>query len=167
MRTSVVVQVSLLSYLGFGCGGAAKPAETTEAPETPPADAQQQASTEPGAPEIPWANKTSDQKMEYMGLYVLPEMKKLFQGHDATAFSTFECQTCHGRDMEQVDFKLPNKLPPLPEPGTIEAAKAAQPELAAFMMNRVVPAMAKLLALEPRSAGNPKGFGCFDCHPTQ
>ena len=54
------------------------------------ADGGEGGSTEPGAPGVPWANKDHKQRMEYMGIVVLPEMKKVFQGYDATGFAQFK-----------------------------------------------------------------------------
>jgi hypothetical protein len=99
-----------------------------------------------------------------MALYVVPKMKPIFQAQDARAYAGFVCQTCHGEDMEQVNFKMPNQLYALAADNPIEAAMEDDAETTHFMVQRVVPAMAKLLDVEPSSAGKVDGFGCFGCH---
>ena len=46
-------------------------------------------------PELAWADMNREQRMEFMGLTVLPEMKKLFQEADPAGYADFKCQTCH------------------------------------------------------------------------
>jgi hypothetical protein len=124
--------------------------------------------TEPGAPGVPWAEKTFEQRKVYMGVYVFPKMKEGFQGHDAEVFKDFKCQTCHGDDMEDKNFEMPNEaIYPLPKDDPIKAAKEYDEKMAAFMQDQVVPQMAELLDMQPMSADNPDGLGCFSCHPTK
>jgi cytochrome c553 len=102
--------------------------------------------------------------MEFMGLYVLPKMKALFQEHDAKQFKDFKCQTCHGDDMEAVDFKMPNALYALPAANTLEAAKDYDAKITDFMVATVMPSMAELLGAEPLNPQTGQGFSCFNCH---
>jgi len=129
----------------------------------PPMDMDKDPSTgytQPG----PWAGMTTAQKFEFMSMVVVPEMSAVFKKADPNAQVT--CATCHGNNAGDVMFKMPNGLAPInvadfpltenPDPKIAAAAK--------FMQDEVVPAMADLLDLEPRSMENPMGFGCFGCH---
>lgn len=123
---------------------------------------------EPGAPGVAWKDKTFKQRQEYMGLVVLPEMKKLFQAHDSAAFGTFKCQTCHGNDMQAKNFKMPNEgIYPLDPKDPIKGAKDYDPKITKFMMDEVTPKMAELLG-EKAMGKDPAGtFGCLRCHPSE
>jgi cytochrome c553 len=119
-----------------------------------------------GAPEVPFKHKTRDEKRAFMAARVEPEMRHLFQGFDAKGFSGFGCATCHGPDMEVVDFKMPNSLYALPEKDTIAEAKSYDEKTATFMMEHVVPTFAKLLSEKPGTPEDPShGVTCFTCHP--
>jgi hypothetical protein len=104
--------------------------------------------------------------MDWMGLAVFPKMRAVFQEHDAK-YATLDCQTCHGKDMEMVDFKMPNYLFSLPKDNTLDWAKDYDAKTTEFMSEQVVPEMAKLLDMEPYDAETGKGFGCFGCHPAE
>jgi cytochrome c553 len=149
---------ALGSTLILSCAG--PPVAGGEA-ESPPAPV---AVEEPGAPTIPWSAKNPQQRKEFMGLYVLPKMKKLFQAFDSEQFAEFKCSTCHGADFEEVRFKMPNGLHPLPADKPIQAATEEDPKTTDFMMKQVVPTMAALLEEKPAGPDNPMGFGCFGCH---
>jgi hypothetical protein len=116
------------------------------------------------SPAIPWAEQTREQRLEYMGNVVYPKMKALFQGYDAEAFADFKCKHCHGDDMEQVDFKMPNGLVPFPKDDVWQAAVAQDEDAAKFMAEQVVPAMAELLGQAPYDPETHQGFGCLNCH---
>lgn len=155
----------LLSGFGLAACGASQPASETPAAgqdsataaEPPPAE-------EPGAPAVPWHDKTRAQKMEYMGLVVYPRMKEAFVAFDAEGFKDFKCQTCHGEDMEAVDFKMPNALYALSATDPMGSARDYDEKVAAFMTETVVPAMTELLGEEPYRPETHQGFGCFECH---
>jgi hypothetical protein len=104
--------------------------------------------------------------MDWMGLEVFPKMRAAFVEFSADEYSAFECQTCHGSDMEMVDFKMPNRLYSLSKTNTLTDAKDYDAETTQFMVDVVVPEMAKLLDMEPYDAETQKGFGCFGCHPS-
>lgn len=114
-----------------------------------------------------WVDKSREERMDWMGLEVFPKMKAAFTEHDAEGFAEFACQTCHGNDMEVVDFKMPNALYALPTTGTMESAMDYDPEITNFMATVVVPEMAKLLDMKPYDPETNTGFGCFGCHPTE
>jgi len=115
----------------------------------------------------PWKDKSREQRMDWMGLAVFPKMRSRFIEHDSKEYSSFDCQTCHGKDMELVDFKMPNQLFSLPKDKTIDWAKDYDAEMAQFMVDVVVPEMASLLDMAPYDADTGKGFGCFGCHPAE
>jgi len=148
------------ALLPVGCGSG-------EAAAPPKAATQSQSATEPGAPDIPWEQKNRDQRMEWMGLEVLPAMEAAFQEFDAEGFAGFECQTCHGDNMQEVDFEMPNNLYSLPRENAFQSAQEYDPAIAKFMAEVVVPKMAELLGTEPYNADSGKGFGCFGCHPSE
>jgi hypothetical protein len=126
------------------------------------------ASTEPGAPGVPWAEKSFKQRQEYMGIEVLPKMKSIFQAHDATGFGTFKCQTCHGNDMTAKKFKMPNDgIYPLNPTDPVKGAKEYDEKMTKFMLEQVEPQMAELLGEKVMSKENPNGFGCLRCHPSE
>lgn len=97
-----------------------------------------------------------------MGARVKPEMGRLFKTFNAKAYADFDCETCHGPDMDKVDFHMPNSLYALPAENTIAEAKDYDEKTTEFMMNEVVPTFAKLLREKP---GDPAGVTCFTCHP--
>jgi hypothetical protein len=135
------------------CGGSAG-----EGVQSPDAEG---ASTTLGTP---WSRKTREQKLEWMGLEVLPKMKSLFVEYDAERFKSFECQTCHGSDMELVDFKLPNALFGLSKDDPYTSGKEYDAPMTEFMATKVVPEMAKLLDQQVYNPETKQGFGCLKCH---
>lgn len=120
---------------------------------------------EPGAPSVPWREKTLAQRVEFMGLVFFPRMKALFDGEgpeaseqtSADEAAPLRCQTCHGENMIDVRYAMPNGLFPLPEASPHEAALARDEKTARFMMERVVPEARELL-------GADDAFGCHACH---
>jgi cytochrome c553 len=123
-----------------------------------------------GAPNVPFRHKTRDEKRGFMGAHVLPKMRRVFQTFDAKAYAGFGCETCHGADMEVVDFRMPNSLYALPEKDTIAEATSYDEKTAKFMMEHVVPSFAALLSEKPGTLGNPGspgGITCFTCHPQE
>ena len=124
-----------------------------------------------GAPKIPWADKTREQRIEYMGLFVLSPMQELFAGWRPDEYGgkdQFRCQTCHGEEFDSpaVDFHMPRVAFPLDPADPIGAAMKYDADATAFMAERVVPEMARLLGEEPYDPSTGRGtFGCFRCHP--
>jgi hypothetical protein len=112
----------------------------------------------------PWREKTREQRLEWMGLEVLPKMKALFSEYDGERFKEFKCQTCHGTDMELVDFKLPNSLFGLSKNDPYTAGKDYDAPMTEFMASKVVPEMARLLDQPVYSSETKQGFGCLKCH---
>jgi len=151
---AIGVASGLMVAVALGCGGAKKGAEDPSSEE---------AEASPGTP---WKDKSREQRMDWMGLAVFPKMRAIFQEHDAS-YSKLNCQTCHGSNMEMVDFKMPNQLFSLPKANTLDWAKDYDATVTAFMSEQVVPEMAKLLDVQPYDADTGKGFGCFGCHPAE
>ena len=119
-----------------------------------------------GAPEKPWKKMKKAERKEYMKKNVLPKMTSMFAEVNPTKYDDMKCITCHGAGAKNGSFKMPNpKLPKLPgdEEGWTKL-KAKSPEMLEFMRKKVVPTMAAFLGEQPRGPGNPKGFGCDDCH---
>ncbi len=164
MRKLVKSSLAVGSLWLFGCGGVPEKPATTPAPAEQPQAQSTTVEGEPASPEVPWAEKTFEQRKEYMATVVLPEMKKLFQEFDGHEFAEFKCTTCHGQNFQDVNFEMPNGLHPLPAENLVEAAKADDEKAALFMMEKVVPAMAKLLDTDVYSPETQTGFGCFNCH---
>ena len=115
--------------------------------------------TEPGAPGVPWAEKTYQQRMEYMGIEVLPAMKTLFKNYDENQYKQFKCQTCHGDDMNEVKYKMPtDAIYPLNPDDPVKGAMEYDEKVTKFMIDEVVPKMTELLGEESK---------CMDCHPSE
>jgi hypothetical protein len=92
-------------------------------------------------------------------------MKKLFVSFKPKSYSDFGCETCHGKDMDIVDYHMPNSLYALPEKDTIAEATSYDEDTTKFMMEKVVPTFAKLLS-ETASGPDKRGdVSCFTCHP--
>ena len=70
-------------------------------------------------------------------------MKTVFRGQPLAL--PFRCQTCHGENMEQADFRMPNGLHPLSSDDPVKAALAEDEPAARFMVETVVPTMNELL----------------------
>jgi hypothetical protein len=154
---SLAVLISLLlGSAAIACGG--QPAE---------AKSPAPSNDEPGAPNVPWAQKTRAQRQDYMGLVVFPTMKNVFQKFDPKGFADFKCQTCHGDNMKEVDFKMPNSLYALPAHDTWQAALDYDADTAKFMGEQVLPKMTELLDQKPFDPQTGKGFRCLNCHPTE
>jgi hypothetical protein len=145
---------ALIAGAVAACGGA-------------PKEAQDATSVAPPVVEKPWADKSREERLDWMGLEVFPKMKAAFSEFDSEGYAEFACQTCHGDDMESVDFKLPNSLYALPKTGTFDKAMEYDAETTQFMAKVVVPEMAKLLGMEPYNPETQSGFGCFACHPSE
>jgi hypothetical protein len=147
----LAVSVLLVALLG-GCGGSKKGADDASGYEP--------------KSETPWKAKTREQRMDWMGSAVFPKMRQLFLEQDSEKYEDFACQTCHGTDMELVDFKMPNELFALSPSDPIGQAKEYDEKTADFMLGAVVPGMAKLLDEEAFTLEHQTGFGCTGCHPT-
>jgi hypothetical protein len=143
------------------CGGGQPASDASSVEAT--SEAASSSEAEPTAePALKWADMNRDQRMEFMGLTVMPEMKKVFQDADPEGYKEFKCQTCHGQDMQAVDYKMPNGLFALSKPDPLPAAMEYDAKTTKFMNEVVTPKMASLFGTEPGT-----GFGCFNCHDAE
>lgn len=96
---------------------------------------------------------------------VEPTMRDIFQARNPVLYADFGCPSCHGADPEGSDYVMPAFLPPLPLDGTLEAAMARNPEMAAFMLDEVFPTFVALIDEEKYDeAAAPGGYRCVGCH---
>jgi hypothetical protein len=114
-----------------------------------------------GAPEVPWKDKTHEQRQAYMASAVEPTMARLFKKFNAKSYGGFGCDTCHGKDMDLLDFKMPNSLYALPEKDPIAEAQSVDEDTAKFMVEKVVPMFSNLLH---QTTGKGTKVDCFTCH---
>jgi cytochrome c553 len=113
-------------------------------------------------PDVPFDKLDQKQKIAFMKQKVVPEMKPVFQNHNAKDFAEFGCKTCHGDDVKDGHFDMPNpKLPKLNFKDHNSKYEKADLE---WMAKEVMPTMGKILNLPLHSEENPKGFGCLGCH---
>jgi hypothetical protein len=169
---SIVALIALNASLGCGPATpdpkAAPPADTgapaaTGAPAGTGAPAA--ADKAPAADTVGWAKMSHEQKMTHMKTVITPKMGALFQGFAAEQYKDFSCVTCHGPGAKQGKFEMPTasivKLNPADHFAKHMGKTAAATK---FMMEKVVPEMAKLQGEAPYDPTTQKGFGCFECH---
>jgi hypothetical protein len=128
------------------------------APDSNPPAPAAAAASEPGAPEIGWADKSHQQRLEYMGIYVLPKMDGVFKGWKESQYQGFKCQTCHGDDMDEVNLQMPNDLFPLDAEDPYKSGMDYDEDTTKFMAEQVLPAMTELLG---------EDVSCLTCHPAE
>jgi hypothetical protein len=115
-----------------------------------------------GAPNTTWAAKNIEQRFGFMAAQVHPVMTKVFVDYDPDK-AGFDCSNCHGSNMEQVDYEMPNKaLYALPKERPYDDAIDYDDKIAVFMMTKVTPTLQDLLN---RGDGPPTKASCFSCHP--
>lgn len=151
--TSVILGASLACQ-----GGAGAPSVQSSADPSAASDGF-------GAAETPWKDKTRLERTDWMGLEVFPKMKMAFGEFDGESFGDFECQTCHGRNMLGVNFRMPSEIYALSASDPVGDAEEYDADMAGFMVNIVVPEMAKLLDTSPYDPETQQGLSCFACHP--
>jgi len=115
-------------------------------------------------PDVPFENLDHEQREEFMKQKVVPVMKALFQKHDADDFADFGCQTCHGPQVKDDQFAMPN--PNLPKLNLRDLGNFKKEDVE-WMQHEIAPTMSKILNLPMASKENPKGFGCPVCHPVE
>jgi hypothetical protein len=176
MTPATPVVLALFLALG-GCARSSEPAAapaSAPAPATAAGQGTRPSSAETGglgAPKIPWKDKTHEQRVEYMGLFVLDRMHQLFAEWKPDEYGgeqAFRCQTCHGESFDKppVNFHMPRVAFPLKPDDPVGGAMKYDPVATKFMVEKVVPTMAELLAEEPYDPATGKGtIGCFRCHP--
>ncbi len=173
-RAHIAVSMSLLLALAAACGGApaapatpATPAPEASASAPPGADASAAApataTASPAAttPGETWSSDwPKDKQIAFMKKNIAPRLGNVFKAHDATAYATFGCKTCHGPA-----YKNPHEfLPKLVFKDGKLTAFADKPEVSKFMAESVVPEMASAMGEPPFNPKTQKGFGCGGCH---
>lgn len=112
---------------------------------------------------VSWNEMDRDQRLAYMQSTVNPEMQAMFQEFDGERFADFGCASCHGANMQDVDFAMPNGVAPL-DPTAIPAMFGSEEPMLVFMTQQVWPRMGELLGREMYSEENTSGFSCLNCH---
>lgn len=180
-KTTALLATLVLSLAACEKGGETNPpADGGDVTDTPTADGggddgaaaadggDMEAKTPPGAPDVKWADKTFQQRKEWMGIEVLPKSKASFKAYDEAQFKGFGCDTCHGEDGKDKNYEMPNDgIYPLPKDDPIKAAMDYDEKVTQFMIDKVVPETAALLDMEPYNEKTGQGFGCFGCHPME
>jgi len=96
---------------------------------------------------------------------VVPNVGKLFKGHDAKKFDKFGCKTCHGDAKVKSKDDSKKTLPKLTlSGGGMEKLQKSKPDMMKFMSEKVVPAMAEALGEKPMDPATKQGFSCGGCH---
>lgn len=113
-------------------------------------------------PAAPWSEMShEDREMDMIGRFH-PIFGEMFREHDAEEFGDFGCETCHGDDMRERNFEMPNPgLPRIAAAGSPRYAvlEESYPEMMRFMSEDVTPAMQTML-------GEGATFTCNGCHPS-
>jgi cytochrome c553 len=175
IKTALLATLALAVLACGKQGDGTTPPTTGEATDTPTsgdggptADAGGgETKAAPGAPDKKWADKDFQARKEWMGIEVLPKMKAMFKEHDEAQFKSFGCDTCHGADGKDVQYKMPtDSIYPLDAKDPVGKAMAYDEAVTKFMIEKVTPEMAKLLDAEPYDPKTGTGtVGCFTCHP--
>jgi hypothetical protein len=114
-------------------------------------------------PDEPWGEMTHEEQEWYMIGKVLPIMKEVFGRHDGERWapSSYGCETCHGPNMRDVEYRMPaaNQYQ-VPERGTPawDSMVRIFPDMVRFMEEEVTPTMGTLLGIE--------NYTCGHCHPS-
>lgn len=141
------------------CGGSEDTADETTTVQS--AGGEEVAAVAP----TEWSNMNRDERLAYMQTTVNPEMQAMFQEFDGERFADFGCATCHGPNMVEADFAMPNGVAPL-DPSHIPAMFASEQPMAVFMTREVWPRMGELLGEALYTEENVTGFSCMHCHAT-
>lgn len=146
--------------------------ETPAPPADTPASsapAEVSAAVELPSPPKPWDTMTFDERFQYMTEHVSPVMAAKFKAYNAEAYAAFSCQTCHGDNMVERKFAMPNPAllvlpnPTTPEWAAIRKDPGADPTIG-FMWNDVWPSMAHMLGTTIFNPATRQGIGCNSCH---
>lgn len=109
-----------------------------------------------------WEKGMSEaQEVAFMEQRVMPALSVVFEHAEEGEETT--CKTCHGPE-----YKDPQEfLPSLTFKDGAITSFAEEPEVSQFMAEKVVPAMAKAMGLDPYDPATGKGFGCNGCHAVE
>ena len=150
------------------CGGAAEQTDSGEGTATDATSGgNAPAPSEITGPPRPWEEMSFDDRRQYMVDEVLPRMAPLFEEHDAERYAGFSCDGCHGADMRDRNFEMPNPgILALHPTGTEEQEQMVRdhPETVRFMFNHVLPTMQQLLDAPDFNAETGVGWSCYGCH---
>jgi hypothetical protein len=103
---------------------------------------------------------TKEQQVAFMSKNVVGSLGKTFKEHDSARYADFSCKTCHGANRQDPHAFLPH----LKLEGENLTAFKTDPEIAKFMHEKVVPAMASAMGLPEYDMKTHQGFGCGGCH---
>ncbi len=148
-----------IASVSIACGGAS-PHDTSTAANV--GDAR------PIAPEKPWPLLGTRERKAHMDAHVMPVMEAHFRRHDPVRYASFSCDTCHGADMVERAFKMPNpSLLAMYPTGSAEQQQMVEehPKMVKLMFNQVLPDMQALLGEGPFDTKTNTGFSCYACHP--
>src|SRR5215471_13421015 len=98
-----------------------------------------------------WSKLSFEDRHSVMTFTVLPNMARTWRDFKHTADPEMTCRTCHGRDAEAVNYRMPN--PSLPK---IDPAHPPAGPVADFMKTKMVPEMSDFVSAP---------VGCNTCHP--
>ncbi len=155
-HVNVVVWMSLVLACGGSDGTSTDDVEATTGDETASSPVEMPEPTD-------WADMDRPARLAFMQQQVMPELKSMFQEFDGERFAEFNCATCHGENMQEVDFAMPNGIAPL-NPAHVPSMFQSEQPMAQFMVQRVWPRMTEMLGAEPYNPETQEGFGCFSCH---
>ena len=163
-RSMILSTIFAAGAIGVACS---KPAASTTEPEaaaTPaePAQTEPAQETADNGADVPWAQKSHEQKAHVMKTVVTPTLGASFREFSPEHFAEFNCSTCHGPAAKESNFEMPTpSIEPLVD---FQTAMNDHPEVTKFMAERVVPETAKALGVAPYNPETHEGFGCFNCH---
>lgn len=116
-----------------------------------------------GAPEISWADKNTEQRFGFMAAVVHPKMGQMFGEYHAMFKTSFTCETCHGKNPDLIDYKMPSdELYALPKENTLEESNEYDAAATEFMLKVVTPKLQEMLN---QGEGPKTQVTCFSCHP--
>jgi len=130
----------LLLLLLAACGGGSATSLR------PPSDSESDA----------WSSLSFEDKHSRMTFTFHPNMSRRLQRFRQTEYPELACVTCHGMDAEDVDYRMPNGLPPL-DPAAMPGPDDS--EMARFMTDVFMPEADRLMRVGGTTT-------CFSCHPT-
>lgn len=99
-----------------------------------------------------WSPLTWEERHDVMTFVVLPNMGRLFQEFRGTEYPDLTCDSCHGKDAERIEYRMPNDLPAIDPTHPAEG----DPRMVKFMTEEVTPEMSELIE---------SPITCSSCHP--
>ena len=153
-----------LGVSSLACGGTDHTANAPTAPVDADAGVAAPAPTSPAmAAALPttWSDSMpKEQQIAFMKQRVVGPLAKTFKEHDSGRYADFSCKTCHGAQYQNPHAFLPH----LKLQGENLTAFKDDPEVAKFMHEKVVPAMASAMGMPEYDMKTHQGFGCGGCH---